>query len=48
MRFVNVRGVPYLRLEDVASFLRDLGGGEETDVRRRLEKAADNLLEKSR
>jgi hypothetical protein len=43
-RFVRVRGERYLRLDDVASFIRDLGGTEETDVRNRLNEAAENLL----
>ena len=38
-RFVEVRGVKYLRLGDVAAFLRELGGSEETDVRNRLDEA---------
>lgn len=42
-RFVVVRGVRYLRIDDVAAFVRELGGGEETDVRSRLNEAADNL-----
>ena len=44
LRFVDVRGVRYLRLDDVAAFIRELGGGEETDVRSRLNEAADNLV----
>lgn len=43
-RFVEVRGVRYLRIDDVAAFVRELGGGEETDVRRRLNEAANNLV----
>jgi hypothetical protein len=39
-RFVEVHGARYLRLEDVAAFLRELGGSEETDVRKRLDEAA--------
>ncbi len=34
----------YLRVEDVADFIRSLGATEETDVRNRLNQAADNLL----
>lgn len=34
----------YLLLDDVAEFLRDLGSTEETDVRNRLEEAADNVM----
>jgi hypothetical protein len=48
LRFVDVREVRYLRLEDVAAFIGELGGGEETDVRWRLEEAARNLLAKMR
>lgn len=39
-RFVAVRGARYLHIDDVAAFLRELGGTEETDVRRRLDEAA--------
>jgi hypothetical protein len=46
LRFVDVHGVRYLRLEDVAAFVRELGGSEETDVRNRLNEAADYLLKK--
>lgn len=42
-RFVEVRGVRYLRLDDVVAFLRELGGTEETDVRNRLEEAARRI-----
>ena len=42
-RFVEVRGEKYLRLEDVAAFVRELGGCEETDVRNRLCEAADSI-----
>jgi len=44
-RFVEVRGVRYLRLDDVATFLRELGGSEETDVRNRLDAAACRITE---
>lgn len=40
MRFVTVRNVIYYRAEDVADYIRTLGGAEETDVRTRLEQAA--------
>jgi hypothetical protein len=46
LRFVEVRGERYLRLDDVVAFVRELGGGEETDVRNRLNEAANNLLRK--
>ena len=45
-RFVEVRGVRYLRLEDVAAFLRALGGSEKTDVRNRLDEAARRITSK--
>lgn len=43
LRYVTVRGVRYLRVDDVAAYIRELGGGEETDVRNRLKEAARNL-----
>lgn len=46
MRYVEVRGVRYLRLEDVATFIRELSGGEETDVRNRLKEAAHQIERK--
>lgn len=42
-RFVELRGVRYLRLEDVAEFLRTLGSSEDTDVRSRLDAAAARI-----
>lgn len=42
-RYVTVRGVRYLRVEDVALFVRDLGSTEPTDTRNRLNEAARNL-----
>jgi hypothetical protein len=48
LRFVDIRDVRYLRLEDVAAFIRELGGGEETDVRHRLDQAAKTLLDRMR
>jgi hypothetical protein len=42
-RTVTVRGVVYLRAEDVAEHLRELGATEETDTRRRLNEAAENV-----
>jgi hypothetical protein len=44
LRFVEVRGTRYIRAEDVAEYIRELGETEETDVRRRLSLAADNIL----
>ncbi len=46
IRFVKVKEVTYLRLEDIASYIRECGGGEETDVRWRLNKAAENLVKR--
>jgi hypothetical protein len=43
VRYVVVRGVRYLHVDDVAEFIREAGGGEETDVRNRLTEAAHNL-----
>ena len=48
LRFVDIRDVRYLRLEDVAAFIRELDGGEETDVRHRIDQAAQNLLDRMR
>ncbi len=45
LRYVVVKGVAYLRAEDVADLIRELGGGEETDVRNRLNEAAENVLD---
>lgn len=44
LRVIEVNGHRYLCIEDVAAFVRELGGGEETDVRDRLNQAADALL----
>lgn len=44
IRFVVLSGgKKYLRAEDVAAFIREIGGAEETDVRNRLEEAARKL-----
>lgn len=43
VRFVVVKGVKYLRAEDVAAYLRDIAATEPTDTRERLETAASNL-----
>jgi hypothetical protein len=45
VRFVAVKGVKYLRAEDVAEYLREVAATEPTDTRERLETAADNLTE---
>lgn len=43
-RFIDGRNARYLHAADVAAFIRELAGGEETDVRNRLNAAADNLV----
>lgn len=43
-RYVDVHGVRYLRLDDVTTFIRELGGSEETDMHNRLQQAAERLL----
>lgn len=45
-RCVEVRGVRYLRVDDVIAFLRELGSTEETDVRNRLDEAARRITSK--
>jgi hypothetical protein len=47
MRFVVVKGVKYLRAEDVAAYVREAAGREETDVRNRLNEAAAKLDERA-
>ena len=42
-RVVTSRGAAYLHAEDVIAYIRRLGGSEETDVRDRLNRAADNI-----
>lgn len=44
VRTVTVRGVSYLRTEDVAQYLREIAATEETDTRRRLLDAAQKLM----
>lgn len=44
LRGVVVGRVRYLRAEDVSNLIRDMAASEETDVRRRLEKLAAELL----
>lgn len=43
IRTVTARGVRYLRAEDVATLLREIGSTEATDVRNRLYQMANNL-----
>lgn len=40
IRTVQINGVSYVRTEDVAKYLRELGAAEVTDVRNRVEAAA--------
>lgn len=43
LRVVTFKREIYLRVDDVADYLCELGCTEETDVRKRLEKAAENI-----
>ncbi len=43
IRFVEVKGVKYLRAEDVAEMIRDMAATEETDVRNRFHAVAAEL-----
>lgn len=45
IRCVVIRGIKYLRADDVGAYLRELAGTEETDTRRRLNAAATNLTQ---
>lgn len=47
VRFVDIRGVRYLRAEDVATYLREVAGSETTDTRNRLNEAARLLCGKA-
>lgn len=47
VRFVRFEGITYLRAEDVAAYLREVAGAEETDVRNRLNEAARNLTQRA-
>ena len=44
VRAVVVKGERYLRLDDVAAWLRELVSTEEVDVRNRFNEAADLLF----
>lgn len=48
IRTVVVQGNTYIRVEDVAEYIRECGSGEETDVRNRLKHAAENLVNQTR
>lgn len=43
IRFVFTNNAKYLRQEDVIKFILELSSGEEVDVRKRLEEAAESL-----
>ena len=43
IRHVNIKGITYLRAEDVVSYIQEIAATEETDVRNRLNEAANNL-----
>lgn len=45
MRFVTVKNVRYVRIEDVVEYIREMAATEDADVRERFEKAAMNLEE---
>lgn len=47
IRIVRSNGAVYLRAEDVANFIVDMGSQEETDVRNRLKEGARNILKSS-
>ena len=44
LRAVTYKGRVYLETHDVVDLLRDFGGTEETDVRRRVEELCCNIL----
>jgi hypothetical protein len=48
MRIVTVKGVVYIRAEDVAEYIEDMAGCEETDVRTRFEADAENVRKAAR
>lgn len=43
LRVIEVRGVRYVRIEDVAEYIREIAATEETDTRNRLLTAAQHL-----
>lgn len=45
VRTVTVKGVKYIRAEDVAEYIREMAATETTDTRDRLETAARNLYD---
>lgn len=44
LRFIELNGSKYVRVDDVAAFINELAATEETDTRNRLQQAARNLL----
>ena len=44
VRFVTVRGIRYIRAEDVADLIEDVAATEATDVRERLKKLSHSIL----
>lgn len=44
IRFIEINGVKYLRMEDVAKLLLEFGATEETDVRTRLGALVSSLV----
>lgn len=44
VRYVKVKGVKYLRLEDVVRMIREIGETEEVDVRNRFEECFSGEL----
>lgn len=41
--YVNVAGHIYVRLEDIITYMKEIASTEETDVRNRLNEAADKM-----
>lgn len=48
VRFLEVKGVRYLCAADVSDYVREIAASEETDVRNRLNEAANNLQKRNR
>lgn len=43
LRYIDLKGVRYLRLEDVVELIREAASTQETDSRRYLEELARNI-----
>jgi hypothetical protein len=43
VRYIIVNSTQYLRVEDVTALIREVGATEDTDVRNRLNKLAEQL-----